>query len=164
MSRSGWITSILNTPFFCHRFNTRTSLLCKGKQETGEGKGVTGSWQICQPQIGTIGDYNTTIHMLIPLSGLILIRGKFSQAPSVLTLSSTGQRQRFSKVPVMFLVNLGPNTSLSAPNWCLDCLTMESTTYRPATLYSGLHWRKQEKKRDLSIFIFAEERLRDDWI
>lgn len=62
-----------------------------------------------------------------------------------LTLSSTGQRQRFSKVPVMFLVNLGPNTSLSDPNWCLDCLTMESTTYRPATLYSGLHWREEEK-------------------
>lgn len=40
----------------------------------------------------------------------------------------------------MFLVNLGPNTSLSAPNWCRDCLTMESTTYSPGTLYSGLHY------------------------
>lgn len=34
MSNRGWITSILNTPFFCHRFNTRTILLCeKGKRE-----------------------------------------------------------------------------------------------------------------------------------
>lgn len=72
----------------------------------------------------------------------------FQTGLSVLTLSSTGQRQRFSKVPAMFLVNLGPNTSLSGPNWCLDCLTMESTTYRPATLYSGLHWKEQSKKID----------------
>lgn len=27
MSRRGWMTSILKTPFFCHRFNTRTILL-----------------------------------------------------------------------------------------------------------------------------------------
>ena len=32
MSRRGWMISILNTPFFCHRFNTRTILLCKGTQ------------------------------------------------------------------------------------------------------------------------------------
>lgn len=28
MSSSGWMISILNTLFFCHRFNTRTILLC----------------------------------------------------------------------------------------------------------------------------------------
>lgn len=33
MSKSGWITSILKTPFFCHKFKTRTILLCKVKQE-----------------------------------------------------------------------------------------------------------------------------------
>lgn len=32
MSKRGWIISILNTPFFCQRFNTRTILLCYVKK------------------------------------------------------------------------------------------------------------------------------------
>lgn len=92
-------------------------------------------------------------------SPIFIFTVKSSPTLSGLTLSSTGQRQRFSKVPVMFLVNLGPNTSLSDPNWCLDCLTIESTTYRPATLYSGLHWRGKKEKTDLSLFMFGEENL-----
>lgn len=33
MSKRGWITSILNTPFFCHRFKTRTILLYKQRNK-----------------------------------------------------------------------------------------------------------------------------------
>lgn len=33
MSKSGWITSILKTPFFCHKFKTRTILLWKVKKK-----------------------------------------------------------------------------------------------------------------------------------
>lgn len=57
------------------------------------------------------------------------------------TLSSDGQRYKCWKVPMMFLLKRGANTSLSWPNWCRDCLTMESMTYSPGTLYSGLHWQ-----------------------
>lgn len=32
MSKRGWITSILNTPFFCHRFSTLTILLWRRKR------------------------------------------------------------------------------------------------------------------------------------
>lgn len=83
----------------------------------------------------------------------------FQPTPSVLTLSSIGQRQRFSKVPVMFLVNRGPKTSLSAPNWCLDCRTMESTTYKPATLYSGLHFIGNMERRDRNVTYLVRMKL-----
>ena len=51
------------------------------------------------------------------------------------------------KVFAKFLANLGPNTSFSVPNWCLDCRTIESTTYNPGTLYSVLHCREKEGGR-----------------
>ena len=38
----------------------------------------------------------------------------------------------------MFFANLGAKTSLSGPNWCLDWRTIESITYNPGILYSGL--------------------------
>lgn len=56
-----------------------------------------------------------------------------------LTLSSGGHLKRLMNVLCKFLANLGANTSFSGPNWCLDCLTIESMTYKPGTLYSGLH-------------------------
>lgn len=46
----------------------------------------------------------------------------------------------------MFLENLGPKTSLSVPNWCRDCRTIESITYNPGTLYSGLHYKDKDVK------------------
>ena len=33
-SNNGWITSLMNTPFFCHKFNTRTILLWKKPTNT----------------------------------------------------------------------------------------------------------------------------------
>lgn len=56
------------------------------------------------------------------------------------TLSSGGHLYKLRKVCCIFLANLGANTSLSEPNWCLDCRTIESITYKPGTLYSGLHF------------------------
>lgn len=46
----------------------------------------------------------------------------------------------------MFLENLGPKTSLSVPNWWRDCRTIESITYNPGTLYSGLHYKDKDVK------------------
>lgn len=46
----------------------------------------------------------------------------------------------------MFLENLGPKTSLSVPNWWRDCRTIESITYNPGTLYSGLHYKDKGVK------------------
>lgn len=46
----------------------------------------------------------------------------------------------------MFLENLGPKTSLSVPNWWRDCRTIESITYNPGTLYSGLHCKDKDVK------------------
>lgn len=46
----------------------------------------------------------------------------------------------------MFLENLGPKTSLSVPNWWRDCRTIESITYNPGTLYSGLHCEGKDVK------------------
>lgn len=46
----------------------------------------------------------------------------------------------------MFLENLGPKTSLSVPNWWRDCRTIESITYNPGTLYSGLHYKRESCK------------------
>lgn len=63
------------------------------------------------------------------------------------TLSSDGQRYKYWNVAVIFLENLGPKTSLSVPNWWRDWRTIESITYNPGTLYSGLHWK--QKKRPL---------------
>lgn len=63
-----------------------------------------------------------------------------SKPPSACpTLSSDGHRYKYWNVAVIFFENLGPKTSLSVPNWCRDCRTMESMTYKPGTLYSGLH-------------------------
>jgi len=59
-----------------------------------------------------------------------------------LTLSSGGHWKRYKKVNFIFFAKRGANTSFSAPNWCLDCLTIESITYKPGTLYSGLHCNK----------------------
>lgn len=59
---------------------------------------------------------------------------------TTLTLSSGGHLNRLMKVCCMFFANLGAKTSLSVPNWCLDCRTIESITYNPGTLYSGLHF------------------------
>lgn len=58
------------------------------------------------------------------------------------TLSSDGQRYKYWNVAVIFLENLGPKTSLSVPNWWRDWRTIESITYNPGTLYSGLHWKQ----------------------
>lgn len=58
------------------------------------------------------------------------------------TLSSDGHRYKYWNVAVIFLENLGPKTSLSVPNWCRDWRTMESMTYKPGTLYSGLHCKQ----------------------
>lgn len=55
------------------------------------------------------------------------------------TLSSGGHLKSCINVFWRFLANRGAKTSLSVPNWCRDCLTIESITYRPGTLYSGLH-------------------------
>lgn len=62
------------------------------------------------------------------------------------TLSSDGQRYKYWNVAVMFLENLGPKTSLSVPNWWRDCRTIESITYNPGTLYSGLHYKGKNVK------------------
>lgn len=62
------------------------------------------------------------------------------------TLSSDGQRYKYWNVAVMFLENLGPKTSLSVPNWWRDCRTIESITYNPGTLYSGLHYKDKNIK------------------
>lgn len=62
------------------------------------------------------------------------------------TLSSDGQRYKYWNVAVMFLENLGPKTSLSVPNWWRDCRTIESITYNPGTLYSGLHYKDKDAK------------------
>lgn len=56
-----------------------------------------------------------------------------------LLLSSCGHFKRLRKVVCIFFANRGANTSFSIPNWCRDCLTIESITYNPGTLYSGLH-------------------------
>jgi len=57
------------------------------------------------------------------------------------TLSSSGHANKCVKVNLRLRANLGANTSLSFPNWCRDCLTIESITYRPGILYSGLHYK-----------------------
>lgn len=62
------------------------------------------------------------------------------------TLSSDGHRYKYWNVAVMFLENLGPKTSLSVPNWWRDCRTIESITYNPGTLYSGLHYKDKDVK------------------
>ena len=55
--------------------------------------------------------------------------GKLSSQIEVeLTLSSGGHLKRFMKVFCMFFANRGAKTSFSAPNWCLDCRTIESIT------------------------------------
>jgi hypothetical protein len=51
-----------------------------------------------------------------------------SQIETELTLSSGGHLKRFMKVVCMFFANRGAKTSFSAPNWCLDCRTIESIT------------------------------------
>lgn len=48
---------------------------------------------------------------------------------------------------MMFLLKRGAKTSFSVPNWCRDCLTIESMTYKPGTLYSGLHCNKKKTKK-----------------
>lgn len=58
------------------------------------------------------------------------------------TFSSGAPEYKCLKVSVMFFVNLCAKTSLSAPNWCLDCRTIESITYNPDTLNSGRHCKK----------------------
>lgn len=104
ISRSGWMTSIPNTSFFCHRFNTRNIFPY--------------NW------INHVMNIHH-IHMETLLwdcdegSGCILLFN---------TLSSTGHSYRFWKVTEKFFKNLGPNTSLSVPNWWRDCLIIESTT------------------------------------
>lgn len=57
------------------------------------------------------------------------------------TLSSSAHANKCVKVCLRLRANLGANTSLSFPNWCLDCLTIESITYKPGILYSGLHYK-----------------------
>lgn len=46
----------------------------------------------------------------------------------------------------MFLLKRGAKTSFSWPNWWRDCRTMESMTYRPGTLYSGLHYKHKSAR------------------
>lgn len=69
-----------------------------------------------------------------------VIRFNYNLQYSTPTLFSGGHLKRFAKVCCMFLANRGANTSLSCPNWCRDCRTIESITYKPGTLYSGLHF------------------------
>lgn len=47
---------------------------------------------------------------------------------------------------MMFLLKRGAKTSFSWPNWWRDCRTMESITYRPGTLYSGLHYKHKSAR------------------
>lgn len=114
MSKRGWITSILNTPFFCHRFSTLTILLWRRKRNIIK-------WAF---------DSNHLNHKMRVLNKELFKKKKKRTfgSKNILTRSSVGHKHKFSNVPAMFLVNLGPNTSFSAPNWCRDCLTMESTT------------------------------------
>lgn len=87
-----------------------------------------------------------------------------------LTLSSEGQRYKCWNVAIIFLLKRGAKTSFSVPNWCRDCLTMESMTYKPGTLYSGLHCWYRNEKTGVGILISGERarvherRQTRDWL
>lgn len=78
---------------------------------------------------------------ITPLWNTLFFCHKFNTL-MILLLSSIGHLNRWWNVMAMFLQNLGPKTSFSTPNWCLDCRTIESITYKPGTLYSGRHCNK----------------------
>lgn len=54
MSSRGWMMSLLKTAFFCHRFSTRTILLCLKKERDRQG----------EKRRPKNGPYNLTIHSI----------------------------------------------------------------------------------------------------
>lgn len=86
---------------------------------------LTLKWQQNHPILLYVRTYRNTI--------------LYTQNVCIHTLSSGGHWNKCENVALMFFANLGAKTSFSAPNWCLDCLTMLSITYSPGTLYSDLH-------------------------